>query len=116
VNIVRFAVFAFMAMALSGCWWGAILDGDTTVKVNNKTDDRITVVPVGSLYGDDMYTGQRRDIGSGHSEYFHFDGFETDPKIEAKYKGIKKIFDVDIDFWGYDEINIKTFQFVNADG
>lgn len=114
--MIKLLFLSTMCICFGGCWWGAIFDGDMTVKVKNHTDEKIRVVPVGSLYGDDMYNGQRQDIKSGRSSIFHYDGFEIDPKIEVKYRDQKRIYDVDIDFWGYDEVNVEKYHFVNGNG
>jgi hypothetical protein len=86
------------------------------VKVNNHTNDKISACPVGDFYGDDMFTAQKKDIGKGDSERFAIDGFESNPGIEVKYKGQKRDYDVDIDFFGYDEITVETYHFVNGNG
>ncbi len=110
-NLVLIVV---LCLTQGGCFWGLFGD-EVAAKVNNKTDDTIRA-SVDGYYPSDIYSIQDEYIRSGKSHQFYFDNFEVDPEVEVIYKGIHRLYEVEVDFWGYDTINVETFHFVNANG
>jgi hypothetical protein len=116
MRTLRTAIVAVASLGLGGCFWAAPLGADITVEVRNRTDRAITVVPVGSTFGDDLYNGQRQRIPSGDRARFGYDGLEHDPGVEVRYDGQRRIYDADPSWLGYDTITVETWHFVHGDG
>lgn len=113
---MRLLLIALLCLSNGGCFWGAFFEIDTAVEVNNRTDRTVDAAPLGSLFDDDMFSSQEQSIRSGSSKLFTIDGFEIDPAMEVRYNGIRRVYDVDFGFWGYDEIDVETWHFVNGNG
>ena len=112
--MIKITLILLLCFVQGGCFWGLFSD-DIVVTVNNHTDATIKVMPK-HVYADEIYKIQDEFIGSGGSHVFYIEGVDFDPEILVEYKGYKHLYDIDIDFWGYDEINVEGFHFVNSNG
>lgn len=113
---MRHVAILIMCLPLSGCFVGQFFGADYNVTVNNHTDRTIKAYPNGDLVGDDVYESEAQSIKHDDRAVILIDGFEADPSIRVEYHGVKRDFDVDYDWLGYDEITVETWHFVQGNG
>ena len=83
--------------------------------MNNHTDRTIKVKP-DTVSSVDYAPFEEERIGKGSSHVFYINGIDYEPDMEVEYNGIIREFDVDVDFWGYDTINVEMSHFVSGNG
>lgn len=99
-----YVAITLVILLLSGCFWSGDEDGNYYVQVNNNTDDVIFV------YYDTSITS----IAKGNYEVIAVSEVLFDADIRVEYKGIIRTYDIDPDFFGWDEINVNIENFTTA--
>ncbi len=112
-------VISFLLLFLSGCLWSGDENNNYQVQVNNNTDDIIFVYyninneQYDESIGDYHWTyTDITSIASGDSKVINVADEFYDADIRVEYKDMIKKYDIDPDFWGWDEIDINIADFL----
>lgn len=97
------------ALAGTGCddFWS---DDDGHVTVRNHTDRTITVY-YDRAYGEDESQWSKTTIRAGDRETIRIDSEFWDAEILVVYCGYAKAYDVDLDYFGWDKVNVYVWDF-----
>jgi len=97
-----YGLIIILMLLLSGCFWSGDEDGKYYVQVNNNTDDVIIV----------YYDSNITSIAKGNYEVIAVSEVVFDADIRVEYKGIIRTYDIDPDFFGWDEVNVNIGDFI----
>jgi len=112
-------IFILLIILPSGCmFWSSDDTGNYCVRINNNTDDVIVVYyNINNIYYDDTIgdyhwiSNATTSIASGDYEIIAVQDEVYDADVRIYYKGTIKRFDIDPDFFGWDEIDVNIFDF-----
>jgi hypothetical protein len=118
-SFVVYIQIVVIIVSVSGCmFWSSDENGNYYVRVNNNTDNVIVVyyninhaAYDGTINDYHWYSNANISISAGEHEIIEVQDEFYDADVRIDYKGTIKRYDIDPDFFGWDEIDVNISDF-----